>query len=800
MKLPRAGFGTIQRLTKPDIAQEAASAAFGTGVAQTLLGGVGQAARIFDQNRATTEATNALRNANELQRFLTPPNINLNDPLVSDETRRSVLSNNEFFDATRVTVEGDRYMVPSEWVGVQMMEEYAKRIRQGADNLSGTQRIIYNDFIKDSVANTFNKIQLQVKKAEIDSASRNYEDMQDQLIDQGLFDEALDVGNQAFGLNFWDSDKLQKRQKEVYNMGQERLNMRLDTFNNEAQAAIREGDRGTAEAIREQYVRELDEGETFGLVSRDEYNEKIQEFDKAAEFEATRSDAVRIYTEQGLGAAQKYMRDRRQKIPEYYDGKEWTEKMNNIHSEIIGYQEDANRLQKLTKKQMEYDAAVNLINGALNNAHLLPDTPENRKAANLVYENSRDSWYQLGMQGFLDQATNFILKTGLIPESMEAEMNAAMMSQNPDAAQNVMQLYNRVQSQNAALLGQLEEKPAAFYAMLSTASRVFGEQDFDQAYNSTYEAIFTTPGIVNQRRGEYQGGFKRRTMKRRMRDARDKFEDKYGGEIDITPEFEADYRNLERTAYILTGDAKVAQEMTMQRLLATYAPQRLNGRNLLVRNAPDPEKMPWAAPQLQKYIKSRWPELVDRYGIESIQIVSRGAANQRLGEPAYGLRFINPENLWDRDELIDPMTGDTALWRPDFKQTQEYKDQQALKRRMANSAEYLQEKYDQALEFFKQQEAQRNLHYYDFGFRHQIDKINMDKARRLFLDSERLRGDDILYEKSKKELQKAQEAAQQKEARQETNIRQQIEAAATGGKPIKNNKPMTSRIPAKDIL
>lgn len=295
MKLPRAGFGTVQRLTKPDIAQEAASAAFGTGIAQTLLGGVGQATRIFDQNRATTEANNALRDANELQRFLTSPNINLNDPLVSDDTRRNVLANNEFFDATRVTVQGDQYMVPSEWVGTQMMEEYAKRIRQGADSLSGSQRVIYNDFIKDSLANTFQKIQLQIKKSEIESASRNYEELQDQMIDQGLFDQALDVGNQAFGLNFWDSDKLQKRQKEVYSMGQERLNMRLDVYNNEAQAAIRAGERGAAEAIREQYVRELDEGETFGLVSRDEYNEKIQEFDKSAEFEATSGCCTHLY-------------------------------------------------------------------------------------------------------------------------------------------------------------------------------------------------------------------------------------------------------------------------------------------------------------------------------------------------------------------------------------------------------------------------------------------------------------------------------------------------------------------------
>lgn len=799
MKLPRATAGTVQRLTTPDIAQEAARAGINTGIAQTLVGAAGQAIHIFDQSRASREATNALRDANALQQFLSTPNINLNDPLVSDDTRRQVLANNDLFDATRVTVEGDKYMVPSEWVGVQMMEEFAKRIRQGADNLSGNQRVMYNDFIKDSVANTFEKIKLQIKKAEIDSTSRNYEDMQDQAIDQGLFQDALDIGDAAFGLNLWDEKKLKKRQKDVYAMGEKRLDMRLEALNNEMQAAVRDGERGTAEAIREQYVRELDEHETFGFVTREQYNEKIKEFDMAAEFEATRADAVRIYSEQGLGAVQKYIRERRQKIPEFYEGKDWTEDMNRIRSEINGYQEDANKLQTLMKANLEYDAAVNLINGALNNAHLLPLTPENRKAANLVYRNSRDAWYQLGMQGFIDQATNFILKTGIIPDDMEAEMNAAMMSKNPRAAQNVVQLYNRIKAGNAALLGQMDEKPAAFYTMLSRAARVFGEEDFEQAYNSTYEALFVTPDIVNQRRGEYVGSFKKRTMKKRMRDIREKFEEKYGGDIDITPEFEADYRNLERIGYMLTGDMKVAQEMATQRLLASYAPQRLNGRDLLIRNAPDPEKMPWAKPQLQNYIKSRWPQLVEKYGSESIQIISREAANQRLGEPAYGFRFINPENQWDRSELIDPQTGNQALWRPDFKQTQEYKDQQALKRRMANSAEYLQQKYDQALDFFKQQEAQKNQHYYDFGLRNQIDQINMDRARRLFLDAERIRGDDILYEKSKKALKEAQEDAQQKEDKQENNIRRQIEAAASEPR-AKTNGPMTSRIPARDIL
>lgn len=799
MRLPRASAGTVQRLTKPNIAQEAAQAAASSQIANTLLGGVGTFARIYDQNVATTEANNALRQANTLQAFLSSPNINLNDPLVSDETRRQVLANNQKFDMTRVTVDGDRYQVPAEWVGPRMMSEYAKSLQSNLDNLSGNQRVIFNDLVKNSLAKTFNKIKLQVAKAEIESSSRNYEELQDEKIDQGLYDEALDIGSRAFGLNLWDSNKLMKRQKEVYQMGQERLNFTLDTLNKEAQAALRDGDRGTADAIRQQYVQELNEGETYGLVSRDEYNEKIQELDRSIEFESTRNDAVRIYTEKGLAAAQNYLRGRRNELPEYYEGHQWTVDINKIRSEIIGYQEDANRVQVLMRDRMEYDKAVSDINAALNGSHLLPDTPENRKKANLVYKNSRDSWYQLGMQGFLDQATNFVLKTGIFPSDMEAEMNAAMMSQNWRAAQNVMQLYNRVKSSNAALLGQLDERPAAFYSMLSTGARLFGEQDFEQIYNSAYEAVFANPDVVNQRRGEYTGGFKRKSMRTRMRKVESAFKEKYGGNIDITPEFEGDYRNLERTAYLLTGDLKVAQEMTMERMLATYAPQRVNGRDLLIRNAPDPQTMTWAQPQFQDYIKSRWPELVEQHGAESIQLVSRVAANQRLGEPAYGLQFINPSNLWDRQMLIDPQTGNEALWRPDFTQTDDYRLQQELAARMANSAEYVQEKYNEALEFFKQQEAQKNMHHYDFGLGSQIDQINMDKARQLFLETERIKGDDIIYEKSKAALKKAQEDAQEKTQRQEDSIRSQIEQAVQPAE-TETEKRMTSQIPAKDIL
>lgn len=812
MKLPRAGFGTIQRLTQPDIAQEAASATLGIGVAQTLVGTAGKAAHIFDLNRATTEANNALRSANELQRFLTPANINLNDPLVSDETRRAVLANNDAFDATRVSAVGDKYMVPSEWVGTQMMEEYAKRIREGADALSRSQRPLYDNLVKDSVLNTFNKVQLQIKKAEIDSAGRAYEELQDQLIDQGLFDQALDVGTEAFNFNFWDDKKLEKRQKEVYKMGQEYLEMRLDTLNNEAQAAIRSGNRGTAEAIREQYVFELNKGETYGQITRDEYNEHIQDFDKAAEFEATRRDAIDIYLKHGLGASQKYMRERRQKVPEYYDGHEWTVDMNKIHSEVVSYQEDANRLAALMKDRIKLDKAYANINGALSNSHLLSDTPDNRKDANLVYNASRDAWYAGGIQNFIDQATNFILKTGLIPSDLEAEMNAGMMSKDWQAAQNVMQLYNRVKDNNAALLGQLDDKPAAFYTMLSRASRVFGEQDFEQAYNSVHEALYTTPDIVNQRRGEYVGSFKKKgkSMKKRMDTLMDKFDEqekykgrlifeRYKGELEKTPEIEADYRNLERVAYILTGDLDTAQEMATQRMLASYSPWILNGRAVLMRNAPDVDRMPWAPKQYKAYVKNRWPELVETYGEDAFELVSREGANFRLGEPAYGIRFINPKNMWDRDMLVDPETGNEALWRPDFKQTQEYKDQVALKRRLANSAQYLKQKYNESLEFFKRQEAQRNLHANDFGLGFQFDSVTMDMARRMFLDSERIKGDDILYEKSKKVLEKAQEDAQKKEKKQEDLIRQQIEAEAAP-KPPTQTKPMTSRIPAKKIL
>ncbi|MDB4261401.1 hypothetical protein N9878_00900 [bacterium] len=397
---------------------------------------------------------------------------------------------------------------------------------------------------------------------------------------------------------------------------------------------------------------------------------------------------------EGFEAAYDQINDVADTIPNGWAPDQWDAFMADAQSDLNRKAARAKQEAKVNAKAVNHQLSID--RGMLFQDQNIPADPakgsQDRKDVNNAYESQRVEWEQLPVDQQVELNINFIKGTGIVPDNMIGNINAAARSGNTDQAMLTSNLVARIQElpNAAAAIRDIPDESRAFSVQVadSVRSGMEPEQAIEIARKNTY-------GVTKQQREKIK--IQTQAVAKDMGSMLNKrIDDQFttssipfvGNPPSIPVDMQADYNVAFDGFMTLTdGDSAQADALAFDTLKKRWAITEVGGDQRFMKSAPEAF---YAVEGFDnEWIDRQFLGDMDGAGIVGASI-SADFNTGRSDAPSYPVMITNDQGITDiaRSET----TGLPLRWKPDFKQSDEYKEIEAAPGKAVESAKAKRER------------------------------------------------------------------------------------------------------------
>jgi len=452
--------------------------------------------------------------------------------------------------------------------------------------------------------------------------------------------------------------------------------LHVEAATNDALSFVRNGDPQAAAESALAAFASIDGRVEAGFMTAAQGSEEKRVIERGMVEEGHTKDFDDIVDTQGFDAAYDELEKKSKKIPGGFTTDEWDSYVAGQQTRLNRKLARAKQEEKQDAKQLEQDLSVE--RGMLYMDPNVPADPakgsQDRKDVNAAYSVVSEQWAGMGTNDLINNNVEFIKNTGIVPNQVIGSINAAMRSGNPEQVQVMGDLVSRLQEMpnTANVLRDIPDESRAAAIQISDAVRsgIDPETAIEIARKNTY-------GITEQQREKIRietqavvkelSGF----LKDQVDDAFDPSPIPFFGEEPPVPSgMQADYNvAFEKFMTLTDGNPDQAKELAFGSLRKTWAPTTVGGEKRFMKNAP--EAFYSVEGFDNDWMDDQFNEEMEDGGFLGASITS-DFNTARSEQPSYPVITTNDSGIIDI--VRDEKTGSPLRWKPDFKQTDEYKD------------------------------------------------------------------------------------------------------------------------------
>lgn len=481
----------------------------------------------------------------------------------------------------------------------------------------------------------------------------------------------LDRKISSLRVRIQDAD-IKKQVKKSKNIANESIISAVNLASIEARNGDSVGDTLASDEIIKAFTV-LDSGVESGFWDASSARQKKREIERDVTSQKFLGEIDRR-ADQSIDGANEYLADLEKRVRKGFTPDEW----RNV---IVEGQQNVNRKASRLKRQSvavkkEIDMEESVNRGM---EFLSPDVPadpaktsQDRKDVNNAFNNISKEWAGMEPKEMLDSITGFVKNTGIMPDVLISNINAAMRSGNKDQVLVFSELVETI-AENPRSSVILKDLP--------TEARAISKQVFD-SINAGIDAETAVEIASKNVYGLTDAEKENIKLKARvvapdlpifLEDMLDRDFDPsilpfFGEEPDVSPEFQADFNvNFNRFMVHTNGNEKQSQELAYESVKKLWGATSIGGPNRMMKYSPE---VFYSVQGIgNKWMRSQYKSDLKGIGIDH-------------GDTAIA---VDPESLdsgtpeWvvmleGKDGKINPLMvdGEKVLWAPDFTKTREY--------------------------------------------------------------------------------------------------------------------------------
>jgi len=302
-----------------------------------------------------------------------------------------------------------------------------------------------------------------------------------------------------------------------------------------------------------------------------------------------------------------------------------------------------------------------------------PSDSEDREDVNLAYEQVSQEWEGLPAQDQINNNVEFTENTGLVPNQMVSNVNAAMRSGTAEQVGLMSDYLSRVQETSPASLKDIPQESRAISLQVSDAIRAGIDADvaLEQARKTTFGLTDTEKDTI---RLQAQSVSKELTGNLQNMANQDLDQGGFDTGIfslvpDVPAAMDGDFRNsFGRFMNMTGGNVEQSQKLAFQSTKSVWSVTETGGPKRFMKYAPE---VMYNIPGINSnWIEDQFNEEMEVIGAEGA-IIATDNSVARESRPSY------PVLVQDESGILQPMRDENnALMRykPDYKATEDYKE------------------------------------------------------------------------------------------------------------------------------
>ena len=472
----------------------------------------------------------------------------------------------------------------------------------------------------------------------------------------------------------------------------------IDAASNEAFRSARNGDIESAgENTIEAFVA-IDAAVDSGFITESEAVGQKREIERETAEQSLRRE-FDILSDENLQESFDLVKEKRKKVPKGWTPDEWDSYLNSQNTELnrkaSGIKKDLKAAEEALEKQQSIERGLSFMD---------PDVPANpvkvgkgsqdRKDVNAAFNQVSQQWVGLPADQQIDNIEGFIANTGIIPDPVISKANASMRSGNTEHVVIFSKIVNDLAgSQNASVLRDLPDQTRA--VALQITSAVSSGMDIETATEIARKNAY---GLTkaDKERINLETQAIRPELPNMLTNIIDKNFDVgfLGGLFVVQPEtssaIQADFNVAFENRMIMTdGDSEQSALLAGEDVLKSWGKNTIDGDTRMMKFAPSVFYSVAGVDDdwMQDQFKS------DLSGFGDIDNFRLGINIDSIstGQPTYPVMGL------DENGIASPIFDAEGLlieWSPDFTQTREYKEMQALPGKISKEATELKNKAD----------------------------------------------------------------------------------------------------------
>lgn len=464
----------------------------------------------------------------------------------------------------------------------------------------------------------------------------------------------------------------------------------VEAASNDALGFSRDGDNeGAASSILAAFAG-IDSAVRAGFISEEQAKVQRRELEKGTVEESVKGDLFRTFEDEGPESAYAKLDDMFDKRKAGFTPDEWD-------SFVAGAQTDLNRrlknLQAQTAKAIKVeDHNASIQRGLLFTSPNIPADPtkssQDRKDVNNYYNSVSDQWAGTPNQ-LIERNVEFVENTGIVPDKLISNMAAVMRSGSDDQAMAHMELMQRIQQDSPGSVADFSAESRAMAIQVSDA--IGNGQDPAIAVETARKQTY---GLTPTQKEELRLASSGREQKsERLSSFEDMIDNSFdpgifGSAPDVPAGMQAAYMaNFDDFMALTNGSVEQSEKLAFESTKKVWGVTSIGGKRRFTQYPP--ESFYHVDGFDDGWIENQMLEEAEALGVGE-PILGVDDLTSREDSPSYPILAVNDRGMLD---IARDSTGDPLRFRPDFKETKEYKDliaepgkkvERAAKRRASN--------------------------------------------------------------------------------------------------------------------
>lgn len=664
------------------------------------LGLIGAGAEVFrtvkddiDRSKATEISAKTQKDLRDLEDYLSSgERININDPRMPDEVRSKVMTATDEKDPSKMkyadtlSADGDMTFANTKDVLIDVKSHYRKRFEESLASVPEGYREQFARAAEEDWMKFEDRVMGKQRQYVLQDTQRSYMNGISNYVQAGNMDMALDAARAGYSSNVFTEDQAAKISSGIVEQFQSRFDTDVKALNDQIGQAAFHGDAAQIDLLQDQYNSRIAEAVDVGLISPEDANAYVAEADAAAEKLRFRGEITRLYDSEGIQSAINALRTHEYKKPEGVSQEDWLKTVDAARADINKRYADESKIKADMKEQVGVDAAL-IRSSQLISAGMPVASKDDKKVMDVSYENTMQyGWTSQNPEDrykWAEGSYNMVKQTGYVPNGLQEDMvrMIGIGEKNPQAAVMAAELYMRFKEipslvddttsiENAVLL---EEIGANSRAGLSPA----------EAYELAKQEVTMDRGEKEVLAAQWksESGNTEKQLKRITKATDDKYDQWFKKDPAKSKAYLAQFKELEQTNFMLTGDIEKATQFAVDRLNKVWRVTDVNGQRELMQLPPEASygavngSTDWIKQQWETEKARAFPDLVAKYGAENILLESDWYTG-RTDNPTYAIKIRDPNQLG----VMFNATKDNVRvrWYPDIKQNGDYQLQERV--------------------------------------------------------------------------------------------------------------------------